>query len=165
MPTLVSSAPVPETAAQEPALSPQERRNRSAAYESFFGTLAPVDKLIVWCGHANTVTLRVLEADESRACYSYAATRAEGQPTDAPDYVLAEWIARTAFCLVAVDGVRVDSECRTLAERLQLAADMPNPLLDAIMDAYAEVYNEPIAFLAEMDADPSSAAARTPSGS
>jgi hypothetical protein len=130
--------------------------------DTFFGTLAPVQRDVEWNSHKNTVSLRILEAEEQRWCSQYAFARSEGH-SEAEAYLQARTIALIAKTLEAVDGVPISTECKTLEHRLQLAAELPDTLQEALIAAYDEARYEPIRLVQEMASDPNFA--QTPTGS
>jgi len=153
-----------EEQAEPAAPDPSGQKPHGYYRDCFFGTLAPIARQVEWSGHQNTVSLRILEADEARQCSHFAYVRSEGHP-DSDEYLQARTIFHIALCLVSVDGVALDTECKTLEQRLQLAAELPDTLQDAIIAAYDEARFEPIAFLQEMQQDPISGRAPMPTGS
>jgi hypothetical protein len=166
MPTFQAggSPPPPLRAeAAQPSVDPSGERPHGYYRDAYFGCLAPLERTVEWNGHTNTVSLRILEADEQRWCSQYAYRRAEGHP-EAEAYLQARTIALIARTLEAVDGVPIAQECKTLEHRLQLAAELPDTLQEALIAAYDEARYEPIKFVQEMAQVPPSAPTPTPSG-
>lgn len=145
-------------------VDPSGRSGRHYFEHFFGGALAPIPLPVEWSGHEHTVSLRILEADEQRQAAHYAYVRSEGHP-ESDEYLLARSICQIAFALDAVDGKPIGDECKTLEERLQLAAALPDTLHDSILEAYADARTLPIGFLSEMHADPNSDGSPTDTGS
>ncbi len=123
-----------------------------AAAHSYFGTLAPISKAVEWNGHVSQCELRILEAGEIAQVMRFAYGQTDGRTTS-DEYLQAQNIALAAGCLVRVDGKLVDDECKTERDRLQMASELPDSLLEAIVEAYGQARQEPIAFLADLQQD------------
>jgi hypothetical protein len=149
-----SPEPDPHAARQAPHAAeqgpdPSGQKPHGYFRDCFFGTLAPITKTVEWSGHTNECALRILEADEQRWCSQYAFERAQGH-AEAESYLQARTIGLLARSLEAVDGVPVSTECKNLEHRLQLAAELPDTLQEALIAAYDEARYEPIKLLSEM---------------
>jgi hypothetical protein len=165
MPTYQASTPGPGSGYEEDrGPDPSGRRPHGYYRDTYFGCIAPLEREVEWNGHKNTVSLRILEADEQRWCSQYAYERSQGHP-EAEAYLQARTIALIAKTLEAVDGKPIAEECKTLEHRLQLAAELPDTLQEALIAAYDEARYEPIALVQEMGQDPTSAQAPMPTGS
>jgi hypothetical protein len=144
-------------------IDPSGQRPHGYYRDCFFSTLAPCEREVEWNGHKNTVSLRILEADEQRWCSQYAYERSQGRP-EAEAYLQARTIALIAKALEAVDGKPLADECKTLEHRLQLAAELPDTLQEALIAAYDEARYEPIKLVQEMAEQPNFAPTPTESG-
>src|SRR4051794_36013007 len=115
MPTYQVQQPPPPHAhtAHDAPPDPSGQRPHGYFRDAFFGTLAPAERDVEWNSHHNTVSLRILEADEQRWCSQYAFERSQGHP-EAEAYLQARTIALIAKALDAVDGKPIAAECKTL---------------------------------------------------